>query len=416
MNFSEIAGLSFGALKERKLRTVLTIIMVMIGASLITSLDGLGGGIDNYISDQLNTLGANVLIISPSEASGGGFGPPANRPETKLTSQTVRTIERVLGIEDVVPFYRGSATLKSGSEERGISIVGMDQSKLNHITPKLSLESGSLVSETDSSGILLGYNIAYPQDLDKPFAKRGQMVSIIYFQVEEAPGGRQILNENSKSFQVKGILEELGNMQVDNQAYISTSAANSLFEKGSVYDGLYGITRDVDENEEIEERIRKIYGNNIGIISPKSLIETIQQVIGTFTAFLSAIAAVSMIVAGVGIITTLYTSVMERTREIGLLKALGYGNKTILAMFLIESMTIGLLGGILGIITGAGAAYVVGRYISFGGPGTFVINPVFMPIELIEVFFISFILSIMAGIYPAWRAAKLSPIIALRKE
>jgi putative ABC transport system permease protein len=417
LNAFEIVRLAFGALTERKLRTILTILMVMIGVSLVTSLDGLGGGFDRYIEDQLNTLGANVLIISPS-GGGGGFGPPVETPETKLTSQTVRTIDRVLGIDHAVPFYSGGVTLKAGSEEKGISIIGIDQSKLKYVTPKINLESGSFVSETDTTGIILGYNIANPPDLDKPLAKRGQVVSIIIFEVEEIGGGRQTLKEKKKSFQVKGIIEELGNMQVDNTAYISTSAANSLLDKNSIYDGIYGITRDADENEEIEERIRKIYGDNIGIISPKSLIETIQEIVGTFTAFLSTVAMVSLFVAAVGIITTLYTSVMERTREIGLLKALGYGKSTILFMFLTESMTIGTLGGIMGILTGATGAYLLGKFVlsSFGGPGSSAINPVFTSIQLIEVFMLALILSIIAGLYPAWRAAKLSPISALRKE
>jgi putative ABC transport system permease protein len=306
--------LGFGALKERRTRTILTILMVMIGVSLITSLDGLGAGFDNYIEEQLNTLGANVLIISSSEGGGGGgFGPPVQGPETKLTSQTVRTIDRVLGIENTVPFYRGAVTIKSGSEEKTISVTGTDQSKLKYITPKISLESGSFVSETDNTGIVLGYNVAYPADLDRPFAKRGQIVSLISFEVEETGGGRQTVKEKKKSFRVQGILEELGNSQVDNTAYISTSAANSLLNKNNIYDGIYGITRDADENEEIEERIRKIYGKNIGIISPKSLIELIQEIVGTFTAFLTTVATVSMFVAAVGIITTLYTSVLERT-------------------------------------------------------------------------------------------------------
>ncbi len=392
--------------------------MVMIGVSLITSLDGLGAGFDNYIEEQLNTLGANVLIISPSEGGGGGFGPPVQTPETKLTSQTVRTIDRVLGIEDTVPFYNGAVTIKSGSEEKTISVNGVDQSKLKYITPKISLESGSFVSETDNTGIVLGYNIAYPADLDRPFAKRGQMVSLIYFEVEEVGGGRQVVKEKKKSFRIQGILEELGNQIVDNTAYISTPAANSLLNKNNIYDGIYGITRDVDENEEIEERIRKIYGENIGIISPKSLIELIQEIVGTFTAFLTTVASVSMFVAGVGIVTTLYTSVLERTREIGLLKALGYGNRTILFMFLTESMAIGTLGGILGILTGIIGAILLGRFIlsAFAGSGASVLNPVFLPIELIEVFILALILSIIAGLYPAWRASKLSPISALRKE
>ncbi len=408
----DLMALSFGALKERKVRSILTILMVVIGVALMTSLNGLGGGMNSFIDEQLSSLGANVLIIS-SSAQQPAFGASQEMPKTKLTSQTVRTIERALGIEYAVPFISGVATLKSGGEEKSVTVIGIDQSKLKYVTPKLSLETGSLVSSTDSMGILIGHNIAYPSDLDRPLAKRGQTVSIEIAKVERE-GISEKLVTKKKSFQVKGILNELGNMQVDNNVYVSLATANALFEKGGVYDGIYGITREPGENDKVEERIKKVYGENIGIISPKAIAETIKNIVGTFGSFISAIAIVSMFVGSVGIITTLYTSVMERTKEIGLLKAIGYGNSTILLMFLIESIAIGVLGGLFGLIAGIAGAYLMIRAIPFVVGIT--ISPYFIPTDLIKVFLIAFALSGMAGFYPAWRASRLSPMTALRKE
>ncbi len=411
MKIFDIIGLSFSALRERKVRSVLTIVMVVIGVALMTSLNGLGGGMNKFIDEQLGTLGANILIITPSEGTFGG--PPQELPKTKLTSQTVRNIERILGIEYAVPFISHTTTLRSSGEVRTTTIIGIDQSKLKDVNPKLSLETGSLVSSSDFMGILLGHSVAYPPDLDKPFAKRGQTITIEIAKTE-IEGGKEKLVIKKKSFQVKGILNELGNMQVDNQVFISLQAANALFEKEGVYDGIYGITRDPDENEKIEERIRKIYGKNIGIISPKALAETIKNIVGTFGSFISAIAIVSMFVGAVGIITTLYTSVMERTHEIGLLKAIGYGNSAILFMFLVESIVIGTIGGLFGLGIGIGGAYVMLGIIPFMGEGT--LNPHFIPSDFIEVFTIAFVLSGIAGFYPAWRASRLNPIDALRKD
>ena len=136
---------------------------------------------------------------------------------------------------------------------------------------------------------------------------------------------------------------------------------------------------------------------------------------GTFIGFLSAIAAVSMFVGAVGIITTLYTSVMERTREIGLLKAIGYARETVLLMFLTESFAIGLLGGLLGLVFGVAGAYVLIGILPFGA-GTVRVTPSFLPTDLLQVFLLACALSIAAGIYPAWRASTLSPITALKKE
>ena len=408
----ELIGLSFAALKERKLRSGLTIMMVIMGAALMTSVHGLGGGMDNFFTEQFGSLGANVLIVTPS-GGGGGFGRPQSSSTTmKLTSGTVQTIEKIHGVTYAVPYVSGVASLKSAGEEKTMSVVGIDQNKLKYIAPKISLESGSYVSTQDSIGILLGYNVAHPSDLDRPFAKRGQTISIEYTTVETERGTEKT---ETKSFQVKGIIEELGNLQIDNQAYISPSAANALFDKGGSYNGIYAITRDPEENDAVEESIRKIYGKNIGVTSPKAITSTIQESLGAFTGFISAIAGVSMFVGAVGIITTLYTSVMERTREIGLLKALGCGKRNILFMFLSESMTIGFIGGLLGLLLGLGGAYALIAIMPFGRGGMS-FTPYFVPMNLIQIFILSFTLSIIAGLYPAWRASKLTPIEALRKE
>jgi putative ABC transport system permease protein len=410
----DLVGLSFGALKERRLRSGLTVLMVIIGVALMTSINGLGGGMNNYISEQLGTLGANVLIVTPYS----GFGPEARSGlQTKLTAQTVRTIERFSGVKYAIPFFTGGATLKSGSESRTVSILGIDQSKLTYIAPKISLESGSYVSPGDSSGMILGYGIAHPSNLDKPFANTGQTVSIEFSQIENQ-GGNEKLVTKTKAFQVRGVLSELGNQQTDSQISISLAEANALFAKAGTYDGIYVITNNPDQNDRVETSITKFYGKNIGVMSPKAIASTIQNLLGTFIGFLSAIAAVSMLVGAVGIITTLYTSVMERTREIGLLKAIGYARETVLFMFLTESFAIGLLGAVLGLVFGIGGAYVLIRIMPFGGgPGGMMsINPSFSPPSLLQVFLLACGLSVLAGLYPAWRASTLSPITALKKE
>jgi len=413
MTVLDLLGLSLGALKERRLRSGLTVLMVIIGVALMTSINGLGGGMNNYISEQLGTLGANVLIVTPFPS---GFGPEAQSGlQTKLTPQTVRTIERFQGVKYVVPYFTGSVTLKSQGETRTVAVGGIDQSKLVYIAPKTSLESGSFASSGDSSGIVLGYAIAHPSNLDRPFANTGQTVSVEFSQVENQ-GGVEKLVTKRKAFQVRGVLNELGSQQIDSQVYISLAAAGTLFEKTGTYDVLYVITSTPDENDKVETSITKFYGKNIGVVSPKAIASTIQDLMGTFIGFLSAIAAVSMFVGAVGIITTLYTSVMERTREIGLLKAIGYGRETVLFMFLTESLAIGLLGGLLGLVFGIGGAYVLIQIMPFGGGAITSISPSFSPLSLAQVFLLACGLSGLAGLYPAWRASTLNPITALKKE
>jgi len=418
MTVLDLVGLSFGALKERRLRSGLTVLMVIIGVALMTSINGLGGGMNNYVTEQLGTLGANVLIITPSASGFGaeGQGPGAQSGmQTKLTSQSVRTIERIHGIKYAVPYFSSSATLKSGGLTTTAAIQGIDQSKLVYITPKIGLESGSFVSTGDSSGMVLGYSVAHPSNLDYPFAKTGQTVFVEFSKVETEGGIEKVVTKR-KAFQVRGTLSELGNSQVDSVVFMSLAAANALFEKSGSYDGIYGITSSPDDNDRVEASITKFYGTNIGVTSPKSMVSTIQELLGTFIGFLSSIALVSMFVGAVGIITTLYTSVMERTREIGLLKAIGYARETVLFMFLTESFAMGLLGGFLGLVFGIGGAYFLLELMPFGGPGTMSITPSFLPNDLSQVFLLACALSVVAGLYPAWRASTLSPIMALKKE
>jgi len=409
----DLLGLSFGALKERRVRSALTILMVIIGVSLMTSINGLGGGMNNFITEQLGTLGANVLIVMPSANM---FGPEAQSGmQTKLTPQTVRTLERIDGVKYVVPYFSGAATLKSGSHSRTLAIVGIEQSKLVYVTPKLSLESGSFVLPSDSNGVLLGHAVAHPSSLETSFADTGQTVYLEFSKVE-TQGGIDRLVTKRKAFQVRGIASELGTSDVDNLVSISLASANTFFEKGSTYDGIYVITDSPDDNDKVEASITKLYGKNIGIFSPKAIASTIQDIMGTFIGFLYAIGGVSMFVGAVGIITTLYTSVMERTREIGLLKAIGYSNETVLFMFLTESFTIGLLGGLFGLGFGIIGAYLLIGIMPLGFGQDVSISPWFSPPTLAQVFVLACVLSVLAGLYPAWIASRLNPITALKKE
>ena len=412
MNFADLAKWAFLALKERKLRSGLTVLMVVIGAMLMTSINGLNAGTSNLINEQFSTFGANLLTVS----SGGGsrFGHSSGTVEIPLNDQTVRTLSGIKYVDEVVPYIRGSVTLKKRKYEKTVSVTGLDQSYFKYLVPTAEILEGRYIPATDYLGMLLSYPEAFAGE--EQILKTGQTVFLEISTVDESSGVQSIEVE-AKSFQIKGILDEIGSMTFDRGVYLSLPAAKALLNKDE-YDGIYLLTKDSKYNEDVREEVEDIYGNAIRVSSPRAMAETINEIMSTFTGFISSIAFISLIVGAVGIITTLYTSVIERTREVGLLKALGLNNNMILSTFMIESMLIGATGGLLGVAAGIGGAYVLGSFVAFG-PGARMgagVAPLFHFNDLFYVWLLSFTLSIFAGIYPAWRGSKLSPIEALRKE
>ena len=210
----------------------------------------------------------------------------------------------------------------------------------------------------------------------------------------------------------------------------------SVFQKAGKFDSLFVATQSSECGDVVEEEISKLYGNDIGITTVKAILETIEEFTGGINAFLSSIAVVSLVVGAVGIITTLYTSVIERVKEIGTLKAMGAQNKTILVLFLIEALLIGIFGATFGLVAGIGMGY--GLSATFGSnsssessdnanDGTEEVststtssdsslNPVYLAQDMAIVWVISVALSIVAGLFPAWKASRYLPVEALRSQ
>jgi putative ABC transport system permease protein len=209
-------------------------------------------------------------------------------------------------------------------------------------------------------------------------------------------------------------MKETGNPTIDNGIVINPQAGNSLLQKSGKFDSLFVIAQSADLVDTVQQELRNLYGNNIGISTVRAILKTIQQFTGGINAFLSSIAVVSLVVGAVGIITTLYTAVVERTREIGTLKAIGAQNKDILTLFLVEALLIGIFGATLGMLSGIGFGYALSAGIR---PGNGPYNPpIFLVSDMLRVWIISVSLSIAAGVFPALKASRLLPITALRAQ
>ncbi|MHA2294404.1 MAG: ABC transporter permease [Candidatus Hodarchaeales archaeon] len=419
--------LSIDALVERRTRTALTILMVVIGASLLIAINGMSTGMMSFMEGQFSQLGGNLLMVSPKDQ------------DFEIDAEVISYIETLQGVDEVIPYYQQGVLLKS-SRGRTINtfLIGMDQSKLSVMFPSISFMDGTTVSTSDNLGIVLGNDVIEEDNEDGPLAFLGDSVKLSFLRTGD--DGRPV--EESASYSVRGRLDYLGSnfIPVDQMAFISTQSANSFLDRGGTYDGIYVYTLDDSFNKAISRQIKDSYDANV--INPQQITEMIDTIMGAMMGFINGIAIVSLLVAAIGIVAAQYTSMMERIKEIGMMKALGYTERQILVLFLNEAMIIGIIGGILGVIVGM----ILGNFMSaavsgmssgsssssmsggmsFGAGGLsgggassfrgFSLVPVFEPQIVVFTIIMCLILAILAGFYPAQRAAKLNPVDALRKE
>ncbi len=417
MNVKELFVLSFDAIKERKVRSLLTIMMVMAGSALLVAVSGFSAGFTEFFNQQFSNLAPNILFVSSvvqAEGGGGGGGgisgpAPSPTPKITLNQAVVGRINSLPFVDQVIPSFQETVTLESRGDSKDNPVLSVDPASLTVVAPTLEFSEGSAIRRGDPSAAILAKDIAFPPGDDNPFAQLGEVVRITYTYVDES-GDTQ---ENSKNFVVSGIMEPTGNPTIDNAIVINLDAGNSLLQRSGKYDSLFVAADSADSVSAVEEQIKTIYRNNIGITTVQAILKTVQEFTGGITSFLLSIAIISLFVGAVGIITTLFTSVVERTKEIGTLKAIGTQGSTILALFLVEAVIIGILGGSVGLLAGIGGGYMLSRSGPASGEGP-PLDPVYLPLDMVRVWITSVILSMIAGFLPAWKASRVSPIAALR--
>ena len=409
----EIFLFSFEALKDRKVRSILTILMVMVGSSLLVAVNGLGTGFTFFFNKQFENLAPNILFINSAQQdpnTGGISSGPPPAPKIVLNSAVMSRISSLPLVNEVIPTFQGEITLISQGETRTTNSFAIDPSKLLVVSPTLEYEEGSSIRPSDPNAIIIPSDVALPPGEENQFLTIGESVRAEYSYIDPTTAKEK---KETKNFVVSAIMKRTGNPTVDNAVVINTVTGNSLFQKTGKYDSLIVVAQSSDLVSLVEEEIRALYGNNIGITTVEAIIQTIKEFTSGISSFLLSIAIISLVVGAVGTVTTLYTSVVERTREIGTLKALGAKNRDILALFLTESFLIGVIGATIGILIGIGGGYVLS---SIGSQNEDPITPVYLASNLATVWIVSVVLSTLAGLLPSLKASKTLPIEALRPQ
>jgi len=419
--FVDMFKLAFKALADRKVRSVLTILGITVGSAIILALIASSSGLNAGITSNIQKTGANILTIRNS----GGFFSAGATNTYRLSQTDVNYLEDLPHVAHVYPYYSYSASVVSGGSTLSATVVGINLSSLPILYNGLTVAAGSIPLTGETTSAAVGWDIANPVS-GTPIGVR-QMVEMT---VSGISGGKS----GGTPFAVlaSAILTQYGtalSSNIDDTVFISFQAA-TLLAKTSYFTGIYVVVDNTNDVTTVQNTITTYYGSNVRVISPGQILSSLQSITGQLTVFLGSIGAVSLFVATVGIVNTMYVSVMERTREIGILKAIGYRPKQIMGMFLSEAALTGVIGGVTGLMLGYALSFLMGGELAgstisfgrggFGGGGAggaaAAVVPVFSTDLIIFALTFPVLLATVAGLYPAWRASRMNAVAALKYE
>jgi putative ABC transport system permease protein len=375
----------------------------------IISLMAIGEGMNVAVTSELSSLSDTIIVTVGDGLSFFSFGPGGSIGENGeyLTERDISDVERIPGIKDVSTQLTSFGVISFNGINVSTTLTGMDPETAALQYDQNDLEVGTLLQPGDQNKIIIGYDIAYD-----------------YFDTEVPIGAR--IQINGEKFFVQGILSYFGAggiIATDDLVLLTSRDFKQLTGETNIRSAAVTVL-DVNQVGQIAEEIEFVINENHGddefasATTMSSILDSILSVIGILQLVLVAIASIALIVASIGIMNTMLTSVMERTREIGIMKAIGATNQDVMLIFIIEGMLVSIVGGIIGLILGVlGARGMTAFLSSFGGGGPGVeLEPVITIFSVILAIGVSMIVGILSSLYPAWKAAKMSPIEAVRYE
>ncbi|MDB4914848.1 MAG: MacB-like periplasmic core domain protein [Gemmatimonadetes bacterium] len=405
MLIGEIISVALGALRANKLRSLLTMLGIVIGVAAVIAVVALGSGAQNAVKDRISSLGTTLLTVSPGQQRGGGVAFDAS---VKLTIADAQALEeKSTELNAVQPEMNSRLQVQFGNQNTLTSIVGTSANYLE--VRKYELQAGRMFTRAEDEGkqrlVVLGPTVLENMNVRAPEAILGENVRIRGLQ-----------------FTVIGILKSKGQASPfgnpDDQVLIPLTTGRfrvfgndrlrSISVLAQTEEKIPEAMADIQRVLRREHRLVRGKADDFQIRSQADFLNTLGETTQVFTYLLSGIAAVSLLVGGIGIMNIMLVSVTERTREIGIRKALGATRTNILLQFLIEAVVLCLLGGLVGALVGSGGATAMSAFFAW--------NTSISPTSIVMAFVFSAVVGVLFGVWPARRAASLDPIVALRYE
>jgi len=396
MDFKELLQLSFDALRSNLVRTLLTMLGIIIGIASVITIISLGEGSTASIVNEFSTLGANIVTVSPgrfTRGPGGGGG-----ISSTLVESDADAIEGLTNVVLTSSTISGTKALSANGETTNSNVQGVETSYQE--IQSLTLSAGRFFDESEvqtaSRDVVLGDTVV--EDL---FGENSEEFAI----------GESVRIDN-KSFLVIGVITESSSVIIPlttaQKILFAQSYLNSISVEVMDTELIDSTITQIENTLLIQHDIDKLEDADFSVTSIQAITDSISSVTGTLTAMISGIAAISLIVGGIGIMNIMLVTVTERTKEIGLLKAIGAKRRDILTQFLVESAVLTMFGGMIGMLLGISLSFIISSLINI----PFVISVT----SIILAISVSAAVGILFGWYPAKKAADLSPIDALRYE
>lgn len=404
LNIKQAVRISLGGIWSAKLRSGLTTLGIIIGIAAVVANVSLGESFNVYFADQINAQGSNFIIVYSQEPN-------------IFYNNELQIIDKTPGVAAVSPINQQLGQVTYFSQKKNIEIYGVTESYKD--TSNITMQNGSFLTDQDAFSAVIGSKVA-----NEKFKRKISSRSSIDITLRVA-GNRTV----TKTFKVKGIINPLavpsfagGAPDRDNSIFIPISTINQMLGKDD-FSGFVAMSDTLEDVVNVSKSIDKRLARNFGvsvrdldeedtkpyrIFNQAEILERLNLLAKALGSFLVTVALISLIVGSIGIMNIMLVTVTERTREIGIMKALGFSSLDILLLFLIESVIISLFGGFLGLGLGIGGAYIATTFLNL----PFFYSPFLLESGLT----VAVVVGVLAGVYPASKAAKLIPVEALRYQ